>query len=114
MFKVMFAFISGRQPEWKRGISRSSFSVRSTICHSSEVENLLLNNEMSRLRSTDKSASQMNQPLLLHVVERLEGLIGKLPAAIQKPILSELTPLKELFCTNGRRDFFLPARTRWR
>ena len=39
----------------------------------------------------------MNQPLLLHVVERLEGLIGKLPATIQKPILSELTPLKELF-----------------
>jgi uncharacterized protein (DUF697 family) len=39
----------------------------------------------------------MNQPLLLHVVERLETLIGKLPAAIQKPILSELTPLKELF-----------------
>jgi uncharacterized protein (DUF697 family) len=39
----------------------------------------------------------MNQPLLLHVVERLETLIGKLPAAIQKPILNELTPLKELF-----------------
>jgi uncharacterized protein (DUF697 family) len=39
----------------------------------------------------------MNQPLLLHVVERLETLIGKLPAAIQNPILSELTPLKELF-----------------
>jgi uncharacterized protein (DUF697 family) len=39
----------------------------------------------------------MNQPLLLHVVERLEGLIGKLPGGIQKPILSELTPLKELF-----------------
>jgi uncharacterized protein (DUF697 family) len=39
----------------------------------------------------------MNQPLLLHVVEKLEGLVGKLPATIQKPILSELTPLKELF-----------------
>ena len=39
----------------------------------------------------------MNQPLLLHVVERLEGFLGKLPATIQKPILSELTPLKELF-----------------
>ncbi len=39
----------------------------------------------------------MNQSLLLHVVERLEGLVGKLPATIQKPILSELTPLKELF-----------------
>jgi uncharacterized protein len=39
----------------------------------------------------------LNQSLLLHVVERLEGLVGKLPATIQKPILSELTPLKELF-----------------
>lgn len=39
----------------------------------------------------------MNQPLLLHVVERLEGFLGRLPATIQKPILSELTPLKELF-----------------
>ena len=39
----------------------------------------------------------MNQPLLLHVVERFESFLGKLPATIQKPILSELTPLKELF-----------------
>lgn len=39
----------------------------------------------------------MNQSLLLHVVERLETLVGKLPAAIQKPILHELTPMKELF-----------------
>ena len=39
----------------------------------------------------------MNQPLLLHIVERLEGFLGKLPATIQKPILHELTPLKELF-----------------
>jgi uncharacterized protein (DUF697 family) len=39
----------------------------------------------------------VNQSLLLHVVERIEGLIGKLPSAIQNPILSELTPLKELF-----------------
>ena len=39
----------------------------------------------------------MNQPLLLHVVERLESFLGRLPTTIQKPILSELTPLKELF-----------------
>lgn len=39
----------------------------------------------------------MNQSVFLHVVQRLEGLVGKLPASIQKPILSELTPLKELF-----------------
>src|SRR6266436_9652065 len=41
--------------------------------------------------------NRVNQSLLLHVVERLEGLVGKLPSTIQKPILSELTPLKELF-----------------
>jgi uncharacterized protein (DUF697 family) len=39
----------------------------------------------------------MNSSVFLHVVERLEGLIGRLPATIQKPILKELTPLKELF-----------------
>ncbi len=39
----------------------------------------------------------MNQTALLHIVERLEGLIGKLPDGIRRPILSELTPLKELF-----------------
>jgi uncharacterized protein (DUF697 family) len=39
----------------------------------------------------------MNQPTLLHIVERLEGLLGKLPETIQGPILRELTPLKELF-----------------
>lgn len=39
----------------------------------------------------------MNQPALLHIVERLEGFVGKLPETIQKPILRELTPLKELF-----------------
>ncbi len=35
--------------------------------------------------------------MLLHIVERLENFLGKLPETIQKPILSELTPLKELF-----------------
>src|SRR5438477_11100980 len=39
----------------------------------------------------------MNRSLFLHVIERLEGLVGRLPATIQRPILSELTPLKELF-----------------
>ncbi|HJT82300.1 MAG TPA: hypothetical protein VJ719_13985, partial [Chthoniobacterales bacterium] len=39
----------------------------------------------------------MNRSLFLHVVERLEGLVNRLPATIQKPILHELTPLKELF-----------------
>lgn len=39
----------------------------------------------------------MNQPLFLHIVERLESFLGKLPERLQKPILHELTPLKELF-----------------
>ena len=39
----------------------------------------------------------MNQTVLLNMVEKLEGLLGKLPEKIQKPILHELTPLKELF-----------------
>lgn len=39
----------------------------------------------------------MNPSLLLHVVERLESVLHKLPEAIQKPVLSEITPLKELF-----------------
>ena len=43
------------------------------------------------------SFPHMNQPMLLHIVERLEGLVGKLPEGIRRPILSELTPLKELF-----------------
>lgn len=39
----------------------------------------------------------MNQSVLLHIIERLEAFLGKLPASIQKPVLHELTPLKELF-----------------
>jgi uncharacterized protein (DUF697 family) len=39
----------------------------------------------------------MNQPVLINIIEKLEGLLGKLPDKIQKPILHELTPLKELF-----------------
>jgi uncharacterized protein (DUF697 family) len=39
----------------------------------------------------------MNQSLFLHIVERLESFLAKLPDKIQKPILQELTPMKELF-----------------
>jgi uncharacterized protein (DUF697 family) len=39
----------------------------------------------------------MNRSSLLHIVERLEGFLGRLPETIRKPILHELTPLKELF-----------------
>ncbi len=49
----------------------------------------------------------MNQPVFLHIVERLEGFLGKLPATIQKPVLQELTPLKELFLKQRPPRFVL-------
>lgn len=39
----------------------------------------------------------MNRSSLLHIIERLEGFLGKLPETIRRPVLHELTPLKELF-----------------
>ncbi len=54
----------------------------------------------------------MNQPLLLHLMERLEGFFGKLPATIRKPILSELTPLKELFLQQRPPRFVLTGLSR--
>ena len=55
----------------------------------------------------------MNRSALLHVVERLEGLLGKLPAAIQKPVLHELTPLKELFLQQRPPRLLLAGSGRW-
>jgi uncharacterized protein (DUF697 family) len=49
----------------------------------------------------------VNRTALLHIVERLEGLLGKLPGAIQKPVLHELTPLKELFLQQRPPRFLL-------
>lgn len=49
----------------------------------------------------------MNQSLFLHIVEKLEAFLGKLPATIQKPILHELTPLKELFLQQRSPRFVL-------
>ena len=49
----------------------------------------------------------MNNSVFLHIVERLEGFLGKLPDSIQKPILSELTPLKELFLQQRPPRFVL-------
>ena len=39
----------------------------------------------------------MNQTALLRIAEKLERLAGRLPSKIRKAVLSELTPLKELF-----------------
>ncbi len=33
----------------------------------------------------------------LHLFEKMEGIVGKLPASMQRPILHEITPLKDLF-----------------
>jgi uncharacterized protein (DUF697 family) len=41
--------------------------------------------------------AKMNQTTLLQIIERLEGLLARLPEKIRRPVLSELTPLKELF-----------------
>jgi len=49
----------------------------------------------------------MNRPSLLHIIERLEGFLAKLPATIQKPVLHELTPLKELFLQQRPPRFVL-------
>ncbi|MBA3543451.1 MAG: hypothetical protein H0T83_03290 [Chthoniobacterales bacterium] len=49
----------------------------------------------------------MNNSALLHIVERLEGFLGRLPDSIQKPVLRELTPLKELFLQQRSPRFVL-------
>jgi uncharacterized protein len=47
----------------------------------------------------------MNQTTLVHIAERLEGLAGKLPEKIRRPVLRELVPLKELFLQQRRPRF---------
>lgn len=49
----------------------------------------------------------MNNTVLLHIVERLEGFLGKLPDSIRNPVLHELTPLKELFLQQRPPRFVL-------
>ena len=49
----------------------------------------------------------MNNSALLHIVERLEGFLGKLPDSIRNPVLKELTPLKELFLQQRLPRFVL-------
>ena len=39
----------------------------------------------------------MNNKTVLHLYERVEGLIAKLPEALQKPVLKEMTTIKNLF-----------------
>lgn len=49
----------------------------------------------------------MNRESLLHMIQRLEGFLGKLPETIQRPVLQELTPLKELFLQQRAPRFVL-------
>src|SRR4029078_13522138 len=51
------------------------------------------------------SFSTMNQTTLVHIAERLEGLAGKLPEKIRRPVLRELVPLKQLFLQQRRPRF---------
>jgi uncharacterized protein (DUF697 family) len=47
----------------------------------------------------------MNQTTLVQIAERLESLAGKLPEKIRRPVLRELTPLKQLFLQQRRPRF---------
>ena len=49
----------------------------------------------------------MNQTTLLQIAEKLERLAGRLPSKIQKAVLSELTPFKELFLQQRPPRFLL-------
>src|SRR5436305_14517015 len=49
----------------------------------------------------------MNRPSLLHIIERLEAFLGRLPVTIQKPVKHELVPLKELFLQQRSPRFVL-------
>ncbi|HKP04850.1 MAG TPA: hypothetical protein VJU77_15970 [Chthoniobacterales bacterium] len=54
-----------------------------------------------------KIENAVNRPGLLHIIERLEGFLHKLPETIQRPVLHELTPLKELFLQQRPPRFVL-------
>ena len=54
----------------------------------------------------------MNRSSLLHIIERLEGFLGKLPDTIRRPVLHELTPLKELFLQQRPPRFLLTGSNR--
>ena len=48
---------------------------------------------------------------LLNLFERLEGFVGKLPGSLQKPILQEIVPLKDLFLRQRAPRFVLDRRS---
>jgi uncharacterized protein len=54
----------------------------------------------------------MNRGSLLHIIERLEGFLGKLPETIRKPVMHEIIPLKELFLQQRAPRFVLTGSSR--
>jgi uncharacterized protein (DUF697 family) len=54
----------------------------------------------------------VNRASLLHLIERLEGFLGKLPETIRRPVSHELTPLKELFLQQRAPRFVLAGANR--
>ena len=54
----------------------------------------------------------MNRSSLLHIIERLESFLGKLPETIRRPVAHELTPLKELFLQQRAPRFVLTGANR--
>src|SRR5206468_713039 len=57
------------------------------------------------VRHFDFRFQQVNQTTLVHIAERLEGLAGKLPEKIRRPVLREFVPLKQLFLQQRRPRF---------
>jgi uncharacterized protein (DUF697 family) len=54
----------------------------------------------------------VNRGSLLHIIERLEGFLGKLPESIRRPVMHEVTPLKELFLQQRAPRFVLTGSSR--
>src|SRR2546423_1325049 len=66
----------------------------------------------TKRKAENKTGKGMNRSSLLHIIERLEGFLGKLPETIRRPVLHELTPLKELFLQQRAPRFVLTGANR--
>jgi uncharacterized protein (DUF697 family) len=54
----------------------------------------------------------VNRSVLLHIVERFEALVSRLPVAIQRAVRAEFTPIKELFLQQRAPRFLLAGSAR--
>src|SRR5207248_4699324 len=79
-----------------------------------EFDNLFSTHEVSHADKSQarETATLVNPPSLLQIVERLERLAGKLPSRIRKAVLSELTPLKQLFLQQRPPRFLFTGSSR--